>query len=240
MERAGRLLAEGADILEVGGESTGPASKDVSAAEEMRRVVPVAEALHRKFPDATISVDTWKAAVAEAALAAGASMINDVTAGRGDARMFSVVARTEVRVVLMYAKDPTPRTTVEAQEYDDVAATIKTFLRGRRDAAVAAGIDASRIILDPGLGHFVSSLPRYSFQIIARLREFADLGCPLLLSPSRKSFLAGKDNLPVRDRLPETIAASAIAVLNGASFIRTHDVLEVRRGIEVAENIRLS
>jgi dihydropteroate synthase len=135
----------------------------------------------------------------------------------------------------MYAKDPTPRTTIIPVHYDDVIATIKNFLSERIDAAVAAGIFRDRIIIDPGLGHFVSSDPKYSFEIIARLEELLSLGCSIFLSPSRKSFLAGKENLPPEDRFPATIAASAIAVLHRASFIRTHDVRAVKRACEVAQ-----
>lgn len=233
--RAGQMLADGADILEVGGESTGPGSSEVSADEELRRVVPVIEAIRRTFPDAALSVDTYKSPVALAALERGAIMINDVTAGRGDSTMFATLARfPAASLVLMYAKDPTPRTTIEPRQYDDVISTIKQFLSQRKEAATAAGVAAARITLDPGLGHFVSGDPRYSFEILRRLPELLALGSPLLLSPSRKSFLAGPENLPVAGRLPGTIAASALAVAQGAAFIRTHDVLEVRRGCQIA------
>lgn len=236
--RASRMLADGADILEIGGESTGPRSPSVSLDEELRRVVPAIDAIRSQFPDASLSVDTCKSAVAAAALQRGVAMINDVTAGRADPAMFSTLAASGADLVLMYAKDPTPRTTVEALRYDDVVSTIKHFLRERKQAAVAAGIAASRIILDPGLGHFVSSDPAYSFEILRRLPEFLDLGSPILLSPSRKSFLAGPENLSPSERLPATIAASAIAVLQGASFIRTHDVREIRRACDIAVRLR--
>lgn len=235
--RAGEMLQRGADIIEVGGESTGPGSKDVSAEEEHRRVIPVVKAIRDVYPNAPIAVDTYKSAIAKDAIDVGATMINDVTAGRGDSDMFAVIAKTSVSYVLMYAKDPTARTTVEAQEYDDVIETIRSFLQERKEAAESAGIRADQIILDPGLGHFVSSKPEYSFQVLTRLNELTDLGSPLFLSPSRKSFLAGSENLPPEDRLPGTIAASAIAVQNGAKYIRTHDVLAVRRACEVANNL---
>ncbi len=235
--RAGAMIGEGADIIEIGGESTGPGSQDVSVDEERRRVLSVIQAIRKAYPDAVLSLDTYKAAVAREALQEGVSMINDVTAGRGDPELFGVVAQAGATLVLMYAKDATARTTVRDDQYDDVVKVIKEFLRDRKEAAVAAGIDPATIILDPGLGHFVSSDPRYSFAIIARLREFDDLGCPLLLSPSRKSFLAGAEQLPVQDRLPGTLAASAIAILNGARAIRTHDVRQTKRVAEIAERI---
>lgn len=240
LRRAEQLLAEGADVLEIGGESTGPGSTDVSETDELRRVIPAITAIHERYPKVPIGIDTWKSGVARAACAAGASIVNDVTAGRGDPEMFSIVAAAGASIVLMYAKDPTPRTTVQETVYDDVIETIRAFLAARRDAALAAGIPAERIILDPGLGHFVSSLPEPSFAILARLGEFESLGCDLLLSPSRKSFLAGVEGLPVASRLPGTIAASAIAALHGARYIRTHDVEAVRRGVEVGVAVRRS
>lgn len=239
LQVAGGMIALGADVIEVGGESTGPRSVEVPEAEELERVTALVERLSQEHPSVPIGIDTWKAKVAHQALRGGASIVNDVTAGRGDPDLFSVVARSsQARLVLMYAKDPTARTTVREAQYDDVVATIKKFLASRRDAAIAAGISSARILLDPGLGHFVSSDPRYSFEILARLREFASLGCPLFISPSRKSFLAGAENLKTADRLPGTIAASTIAALRGAAYIRTHDVLDVRRACEIAEQIR--
>ena len=139
---------------------------------------------------------------------------------------------------MMYSKDATARTTIAETKYDDVVATVKNFLKDRKEEAMKAGIKEEQIILDPGLGHFVSSLPEYSFEILARLQEFADLGSPLYLSPSRKSFLAGKENLKTVDRLPGTLAASVIAMQNGASYIRTHDVLETRQALEAAKSIQ--
>lgn len=240
VKHAGAMLQEGADWIEIGGESTGPNSKDVSLEEERARTMPVIKAIKEMYPKAQIAIDTYKASLAESAIAAGASMVNDVTAGRSDPAIFGVVQKRNTPIVLMYAKDPVPRTTVEARQYDDVIATVREFLEARKQAALAAGIAPDRIILDPGLGHFVSSDPNYSFEIIARLSELAELGSPLLLSPSRKSFLAGCENLKTIDRLPGTIAASAIAVLHGASYIRTHDVAPVRRGCEIAQAIRSS
>jgi dihydropteroate synthase len=238
VRRAGEMLAEGADILELGGESTGPRSPDVTPEEERERVLPALRAIRSTYPEALLSVDTYKAPIAAAALAEGASMINDVTAGRGDPEMFAALARSDASLVLMFSKDPTARTTVAMTPYTDVVADVSAFLAARRDAAVAAGISAGRIILDPGMGHFVSSDARYSLELIARLQELQTLCCPLFLSASRKSFLSGAENLPAADRLPGTVAASAIAVLHGASYIRTHDVREVRRGCEIAGEIR--
>ena len=218
----------GADILEIGGESTGPTSGDVSLEDELMRVIPAVTLLRKNFPDAWIAVDTWKSEVAHEALAAGADMINDVTAGRGDPAMFPLLGASDVPVVLMYAKDPSARTTIADTLYDDVVRTIRDFLVARIDIAKQAGI--RQIIIDPGLGHFVSSDPAVSWEIMTRLSEFSDLG-PILVSPSRKSFLAGPSALPVAERLPATLAASCLAALLGASFIRTHDVRRTRRAL---------
>jgi dihydropteroate synthase len=237
LKRVEEMITEGADWIEVGGESTGPNSPSISLQEEIDRTIPVIKEIRNRWGSVSISIDTYKSEVAREAIIAGATMVNDVTGGRGDEEMLARFARFTgcSKLVLMYAKDPTPRTTIIPVHYDDVIATIKNFLSERIDAAVAAGIFRDRIIIDPGLGHFVSSDPKYSFEIIARLEELLSLGCSIFLSPSRKSFLAGKENLPPEDRFPATIAASAIAVLHRASFIRTHDVRAVKRACEVAQ-----
>ena len=238
VKRAEELLSQGADIIEIGGESTGPGSVDISVQEELKRTIPVIQAIKEKFPEARLSIDTYKSEVAKAAIEAGVEMVNDITAGRADSNMFSVLANSNAQLVLMYAKDPTPRTTKEDTQYDDVISTIKEFLSKRVELAQVAGMPVNGIILDPGLGHFVLSDPKYSYEIIRRLSEIRALGFSLFVSPSRKSFLAGEENLPTEDRLPGTIVASAISVINGATYVRTHDVAEIRRGCEIAANIQ--
>jgi dihydropteroate synthase len=220
------MIDEGADIIEIGGESTGPGSKDVSQKEEIARTIDIIKAIKSAYPNQNLSIDTYKSVVASEAIKAGVMMVNDITAGRGDDQMFSVIADADVDYVLMYSKDASARTTIEPQEYDDVVMTISTFLEGRIAQAIAAGIDQAHIIIDPGLGHFVSSIPEYSFTIINHLKSFVEIA-PVFISPSRKSFLAGPENLPPKDRLPATIKASTDCVKNGASFVRTHDVDEM-------------
>lgn len=234
--RARQCREEGADIIEIGGQSTGPGSIDITCEEELKRVLPVVHLLRASMPDAVLSVDTYRADVAGECLAAGVSMINDVTAGRGDPAMLSVIARAECDYVVMYAKDDSPRTTREDKRYDDVIATCKAFLRERKKLAMEAGIARNRIIVDPGLGHFVSALPEYSFRILSSIHEFSEIG-PVLVSPSRKSFLAGSLNLPVEKRLPATLAATVIAARGGAAFIRTHDVLETKQALMVLASV---
>jgi dihydropteroate synthase len=240
LKQVEQMVCDGVDIIEIGGESTGPKAPDVSLEEELRRTIPVLEVLRKHFPSATFAIDTYKSAVAKEALDQGVTMINDVTAGRGDGEMFSLIAShsSKPKYVMMFSKDPTARTSIAETKYDDVIATVKGFLKDRKEEAMKAGIKEEQIVLDPGLGHFVSSLPEYSFEIIARLKEFSELGSPLYVSPSRKSFLAGKENLKTVDRLPGTLAASVIAMLNGASYIRTHDVLETKRALEAAKSIQ--
>lgn len=232
-----RMASEGADIVEIGGESTGPGSADIAAEEELSRVVPAVAAIRAALPFMPICIDTYRSTVAEAALRAGADMINDVTAGRGDSRLFAVLAEAGCPVVLMYAKDPTARTSIADFAYEDVIHSVKTFLHSRIEAAASAGIDSKQIIVDPGLGHFVSSISTYSYEILDRLSELTDLG-PILVSPSRKSFLAGTPPLPVEDRLHATLAAVCLAAVRGASFIRTHDTEATKRVLESIAGMR--
>jgi dihydropteroate synthase len=240
LDRARRMAEVGADWLDVGGESTGPGSSDVSADEERRRVVPVVAALAREL-SLPLSVDTTKAAVAREALAAGAAMINDVSALRWDPEMAGVIARAGARVVLMYAKDETPRTTTRDVAYDDVIETILAFLRERIEVARAAGIAPDRIVVDPGLGWFVGADPRYSYEILRGLDRLRALGHPVLIGPSRKSFLAHADArppLPVARRLMPTAAVVAVAAWMGVDIVRVHDVEEMRQVVATVDAIR--
>lgn len=235
VKQAEKMRDEGADIIELGGESTGPGSNDVSVEEELRRIVPTLQAIRAQLPDLPISVDTYKAQVAQAAIEEGAMMINDVTAGRGDEHMVSLIAQyPDTQYVLMYAKDDTARTAKKRVAYNAVMETIKRFVEERIEIALAAGVDSDQIIIDPGMGHFISSDSEYSFEVLAKVSELEELGYPVFVSASRKSFLAGEENLATSDRLPGTIAASSIAVLQGAAYVRTHDVAAVRRGCEIA------
>jgi len=243
------MIAQGADIIDIGGESTGPGSPIVNVGEELRRVIPVIERLkvairppvqglerraHGREAGCRlqVSVDTYKAEVARQALAAGADMINDVTAGRQDPRMFEVVAESGCLFVMMRSKDNSPRTTVRSVQYVDVLKTIHDFFEERIAAALKAGIQKEQLILDPGLGHFVSSVPEYSWEILECLEFLQDFGCPILVSPSRKSFTAGPTNLPLEKRLAGTLEATKTSLEHGADIVRTHDVEETRKLIE--------
>ncbi len=222
--QARNMLEEGAAIIDVGGESTGPRSKEVSIEEELRRVLPIIQKI--RSLNCAISVDTYKASVALEALKEGATMINDVTTGRGDATMFRTVAESGCTYIMMRSKNDSARTTTEDISYGDVLGTIHAFFEERIHAAEKAGIDRKQLILDPGLGHFVSSNPAYSWYILEHLEFLHNFGCPILVSPSRKSFTAEFPRQPPEDRLPGTLRATEIALNHGASIIRTHDVRE--------------
>ncbi len=237
LEKGLKMVREGADIVDIGGESSGPGSKDVSLEEELERVIPIVRRI-RERSSVPISVDTWKTEVARQALEAGANMINDVTAFRGDSSMLSMLAKSDVPVIFMYAKDPTARTTKEALQYADVVQTIMEFLEERIACAEQAGIARERLIVDPGMGAFISADPKYSLEVLRRLSEFQALGLPVLVGASRKGFigevlaLQGKP-LPVDQRLEGSLACALVAMKNGASILRVHDVQETRRIVDM-------
>jgi len=233
VDRCRRLADDGADILDVGGESTRPGAADVPADEEVRRVVPVIEAAASRL-DVPISVDTSKANVARAALEAGAAMINDVTAG-SDPAIFALAAERGVPIVLMHMKG-TPRTMQKAPRYDDVVGEIAQFLAARLDAAAGAGVPAERVIVDPGIGF--GKTVEHNFEILARLGELGALGCPVLVGPSRKSFIGTTLGVEAGERLLGTAAAVAACVLGGAHIVRVHDVAEMRQVCDIADAVR--
>ena len=231
-----RFVEEGADILDIGGESTGPGSRDVAVEEELTRVMPVLISL-RAQTHAWISIDTYKARVAAEALEAGADMINDVTALRGDGEMPKVLADYPVPVVLMYSKDKTARTTSDEVKYEDVVGTVGDFLKSRVDFAVKHGIARDRLILDPGMGAFVSSDPKCSLRLLRDLDGLVKLGFPMLVGASRKSFIGRVLDLPADQRLEGSLAACAVAVMKGASILRVHDVKQTRRVVDMVQAI---
>ncbi len=219
LKRVKEMEDQGVDIIDIGGESTGPNSKNVSLDEELFRVIPVLKEI-RKITDKPISIDTYKSEVARQALTLGADMINDVTALRGDKNMANVAAKFKCPVILMYSKDNSPRTTIKKKKYKDVIFTIKKFFEDRIKYAKKNGIAEKNIIIDPGLGQFISALPKYSFEIIARLNELKTLNKKIALGISRKSFLGGV----MEDRDEKSCILSAIAAINGASILRTHNI----------------
>jgi dihydropteroate synthase len=226
------LVAAGAGILDVGGESTRPGAEPVGAEEELRRVVPVIQEL--SAVDSQISVDTSKAAVATAALDAGAEIVNDVTALRGDPEMASLCAGRGATVVLMHMLGE-PRTMQDDPRYEDVVDDVKAFLSERLAVAVAAGIDEERIWLDPGIGF--GKTAAHNMELLRRLGELRELRRPLVVGTSRKSFIGKVDGSPADRRVGGTIASSVLAAAEGADVLRVHDVAEMRQALTVAAAI---
>ncbi|MFN8114082.1 MAG: dihydropteroate synthase [Solirubrobacterales bacterium] len=222
------LLAEGADILDVGGESTRPGAAEVGVAEETERVVPVIEALAAE--GARTSVDTSKAEVAAAALAAGAEIVNDVTA-LGDPEMAAVCADACCGLILMHMKG-TPRTMQEDPRYDNVVAEVGDFLAGRLAAGVAAGVEAERVWLDLGIGF--GKTVDHNLELLARIDRIAELGRPVVVGTSRKNFIGVVTGREVGERIGGSIATNVLAVAGGASVLRVHDVAETIDAIRVA------
>jgi dihydropteroate synthase len=226
------LAAAGAEILDVGGESTRPGAEAVPEEEELRRVVPVIEGL--VDAGSQTSIDTSKATVAAAALDAGAAIVNDVTALRGDGEMASLCAEREVTVVLMHMRGE-PRTMQDDPRYDDVVAEVKAFLAERLEVATAAGIAEEKVWLDPGIGF--GKTAAHNMELLRRLGELRDLGRPLVIGTSRKSFIGRVDGSAAGERLGGTIASSVLAAAEGAEVLRVHDVAEVRQALTVASAI---
>ncbi len=222
------LVRDGAGILDVGGESTRPGAEPVAEDEELRRVEPVVKALAGVV---TVSIDTSKAAVAEAAVGAGASIVNDVTALRGDAEMAGLCAEWGVGVVLMHMPGD-PRTMQDDPRYEDVVDDVKAFLVERVEAAVGAGIEEERIWVDPGIG-FGKTL-EHNLELLRRLGELRELGRPLVIGTSRKSFIGRIDGSDVDDRIGGTVASSVLAAAEGADVLRVHDVAEMAQALRVA------
>jgi dihydropteroate synthase len=235
LDHARRLLDEGADILDVGGESARPGAAEVEVDEELRRVLPVVAAASRLAGPggaaAVVSVDTAKAAVAAQALAAGAAIVNDVSACRFDPGLLDVVAQEKPGYVLMHCQG-TPRTMQAAPRYDDVVADIRAFFAERLAALAKAGLPEDRIVLDPGIG-FGKTLA-HNLEILRRLSEFLSLGRPLYLGLSNKSLFSALLNLPVDRRGEATRQATALAALRGASVHRVHEVAQARAALRLA------
>ncbi len=222
-----RMIAEGADLLDIGGESTRPGAAGVGVEDELARVIPLVRALRdRGVP---ISVDTSKPEVMRAALAEGAAVVNDVRALQSP-RALEAVAASDCGIVLMHMQGE-PRTMQVAPQYDDVVREVGTFLRGRRDALVAAGVARERIALDPGFGF--GKTVAHNFALLARLDELAALGQPLLVGLSRKSMLGHASGRAVGERVYASVAAALLAVQRGARIVRVHDVAATRDALAV-------
>jgi dihydropteroate synthase len=229
---AHRMVEDGADFIDVGGESTRPGSEAVPVDEELRRVLPVVERLAKELP-VPLSIDTYKSQVAEQALDAGAVIINDISALTFDRAMPAVAARYGASVILMHMQG-TPKTMQQNPTYQHVTNEVYRFLEDRVQHARAAGIE--QIIVDPGIG-FGKNL-QHNVQLIRELGALKAIGCPILVGPSRKSFLGAILDLPVQERLEGTAAAVAVCILNGAQIVRVHDVKEMKRVAQVVDVLK--
>ncbi len=231
IEHGRQLAAAGADVLDIGGESTRPGADPVGATEEMARVIPVIEGLAGVAP---VSVDTGKAEVAAAAIDAGASTVNDVTALNGDPEMASVCADTGVEVILMHMLGE-PRTMQRDPRYEDPVGEILEFLLARVEAACAAGISRDRIWIDPGIGF--GKTVEHNLELLRGIRQFAETGLPVLVGPSRKAFIGRIDGSAEAGRLGGTVAACLAAADGGAAMVRVHDVAPVVQALRVRDRI---
>ncbi len=237
-----RLVDAGADIIDIGGESTRPFADSVSAKEEMARVIPVIERLSKRI-EIPISIDTTKAVVAKAALKAGASVINDISAMRMDAGMAAVAAKNDVPVVLMHIKGD-PRTMQLDPTYDNVVAEVREFLAQTIENCVDAGINRNKIIVDPGIGF--GKTGRHNLELINHLADLAELDAPILIGPSRKRFIRDLLKDPSENDMPPdrpevetgTQAAVAASVINGAHIVRVHNVANTKAMVDVLDAIR--
>ena len=226
------MVADGADFIDVGGESTRPGSEPVPLEVELKRIIPVIEKLV-KATSIPLSVDTYKSAVAAKALRAGARIVNDISGLHFDAQMADVIAQYDATVIIMHIRG-TPRTMQTDVVYRNLIGEIRIYLEEGIRIASEAGI--RQIILDPGIGFGKNT--DHNFEIFKRLGEFRDLGYPILVGPSRKSFIGKILNLPVEDRLEGTAAAVAVSIMNGANILRVHDVKEMKRVAIIADAIR--
>jgi dihydropteroate synthase len=233
IDRGAEMIDQGADVVDVGGESTRPGSDPVPADEELRRVLPVIEQLAKHRATVPISIDTRKAEVAAAALEAGASIVNDVSAG-SDPEMFDLAREHRAGIVLMHMKGD-PKTMQAAPTYEDVVGEVHEYLRERIEAAEFAGIEPDRIVVDPGIG-FGKDLD-HNLALLHRIDAFLDLGRPVLVGPSRKRFIGTLLDLPEDERVEGTAAAVAWSVSRGAHLLRVHDVLEIVRVVRVIDAI---
>jgi dihydropteroate synthase len=235
VSRAEAMAASGAAVIDIGGESTRPGSQPVSSEEQIRRIVPVIHALSGRLP-AVLSIDTTRAAVAEAALDAGANLINDISAGRDDPDLLPLVSRREVPIILMHMRG-TPATMQIRPTYGDVTSEVIQFLRERITAASVAGIAPSAVLIDPGIGF--GKTTEHNLELLCRLREFVTLGFPIVVGASRKRFIGqitGEDL--VSGRPFGTAATIAWSLINGASLVRVHDVEPMSQVVRMIEAIQ--
>ena len=232
---ASKLICEGADIIDIGGESTRPGANGISSSDELRRVIPVIKGIRSNNPDILISIDTTKAIVAKKAVEVGANIINDVSGLSFDSQMPKTVASLNAPIIIMHMKG-NPRNMQKNPEYKDLIDEILYYFKERIKIATKAGIDREMIILDPGIGF--GKTVEHNFQILSKLNKFNKLELPLLIGTSRKSFIGLTLNLSPEDRVDGTAATVALGVNNGARIVRVHDVEKMKRVVTITDRIR--
>ena len=230
-----QLINDGADIIDIGGESSRPGANHVLLQEELERTIPVIQKIRQTSPDTLISIDTYKSEVAIQAIEAGANMINDISGLTMDETMPNIAADLGVPIVIMHMQG-TPANMQISPHYEDLFLDITSFFSDQIKLANTAGIEMARIILDPGIG-FGKTIDQ-NFQLIKNLNEFCKLGYPILIGPSRKSFIGTTLDLPTEDRLEGTSAVVTAGIMNGARIVRVHDVKEIKRVVTITEKIR--
>ena len=230
-----QLIEYGIDIIDIGGESTRPGAKKISEEEEIQRIIPVVKQIRELSSEIIISIDTTKSMVAQKAIQSGANIINDISGFSFDNKMIDVVRESKVPVIIMHMQGD-PSNMQNKPVYDDLIIDISSFFKSKIKLATDAGIKKKQIILDPGIGF--GKTVGDNFQLINQLNEFCKLGFPVMIGPSRKSFIGTTLNLPVDDRLEGTAAAVAVGVMNGARIVRVHDVKEIKRVVTIVEKIR--
>jgi len=235
VDYAEKMIKDGVDIIDIGGESTRPGSIEISVDVELERTIPVIKRIRTLSSDVLISIDTTKSIVAKNAINSGANIINDISGLTKDHKMARIASELEVPIVIMHMKG-NPSNMQDNPQYDDIISEISLFFNKQIHIAMNAGIKKQRIILDPGIG-FGKTI-EHNFQLINQLNSFCNLGYPVLIGPSRKSFIGLTLDLPIEDRLEGTAAAVTAGILNGACIVRVHDVKKIKRVVTIADRIR--
>ncbi len=233
IDRASKMEDEGADIIDIGGESTRPGAEQVDIEEELNRVIPVIEGV-RQNSNIIISIDTYKSVVADKAISAGVNIINDVSGLRFDNNMAHIASEAKVPIIVMHMLG-NPKNMQNDPFYSNLMEELITFFKERVEVLISNGINTKNIILDPGIGF--GKTVEHNFTIIRELNRILDLGFPVLISPSRKSFIGNTLNLPPEDRIEGTAAAVTAAIMNGSRIVRVHDVKEMLRVVKVTEKL---
>ena len=235
ISHASKLIGQGADIIDIGGESTRPGAEQISESEELNRVIPVIEKIRDENPKKLISIDTTKASVAKHAVEVGADIINDVSGLSFDNNMIHTVTKFNIPIIIMHMKG-NPRNMQLNPKYKDIINEILDFFKSKIKIAIQSGINRKMIILDPGIGF--GKTVQHNFELLSRLNELNVLELPIMIGPSRKSFIGTTLDLPPEDRIEGTAAAVSAGVMNGASIVRVHDVKSMKRVVKIIDEIR--